>query len=91
MGLAVYNELSEQQKREVACFGCTVEQMRDSVEDTLKHRITSPTRMAVSIMSDCQEVLALDNGGQYDIMRVEDVRQMLNRAKWILTNYKDQP
>jgi hypothetical protein len=28
-----------------------------------------------------------DNGGQYDIMIAEDVRQTLNRAKWILFTY----
>jgi hypothetical protein len=42
---------------------------------------------AMSLMSDCQEMLASDNGGSYDMMIVEDVRQMLNRAKWILSNY----
>jgi hypothetical protein len=45
--------------------------------------------MAASIMSDCQEMLNHDNGGTYDFMAVEDVRQALNRAKWILFEYCD--
>ena len=45
--------------------------------------------MAASIMSDCQEMLSSDNGGSYDFMVVEDVRQALNRAKWILFEYCD--
>jgi len=45
--------------------------------------------MAASIMSDCQEMF-FDNGGSYDFMVVEDVRQALNRAKWILFEYVDK-
>jgi hypothetical protein len=42
---------------------------------------------AASLMSDCQEMLGSDNAGSYDFMVVEDVRQALNRAKWILFTY----
>jgi hypothetical protein len=42
---------------------------------------------AMSLMSDCQEMLGSDNGGSYDFMIVEDARQTLNRAKWILATY----
>lgn len=34
-----------------------------------------------------QAMLNRDNGGTYDFMTVEDVRQALNRAKWILSTY----
>jgi len=40
-----------------------------------------------SMLSDAQEMTAHDNGGQYDIMIIEDQRQLLNRAKWILFTY----
>jgi hypothetical protein len=40
--------------------------------------------MAASIMSDCQEMLTQ---GAEDSMIREDVRQALNRAKWILFQY----
>jgi hypothetical protein len=82
-----YANLSEQQKREVRMYGCTEAQMREAVEQSLTFRFSGPAMMAASLMSDCQEMLAHDNGGSYDFMIVEDVRQTLNRAKWILFTY----
>ena len=82
-----YANLSEQQKREVRMYGCTEAQMREAVEQSLTFRYSGPAMYAASLMSDCQEMLQNDNGGQYDIMIAEDVRQTLNRAKWILFTY----
>ena len=82
-----YANLSEQQKREVRMYGCTEAQMREAVEQSLTFRFSGPAMYAASLMSDCQEMLQNDNGGQYDIMIAEDVRQTLNRAKWILFTY----
>ena len=82
-------ERDMQQKREIRMYGCTEAQMRDAVEQSLSFRHSGPAMMAASIMSDCQEMLSSDNGGSYDFMVVEDVRQALNRAKWILFEYCD--
>ena len=82
-----YNQMTVEQRREVRCYGCTVEQMREAVEESLTYRISGPVMYAMSLMSDCQEMLASDNGGQFDMMVAEDVRQALNRAKWILSTY----
>lgn len=82
-----YATMTEQQKREVRMYGCTEDQMREAVEQSLTFRFSGPAMMAASLMSDCQEMLAHDNGGSYDFMTVEDVRQTLNRAKWILFTY----
>lgn len=82
-----YAEMTEQHKREVRMYGCTVEQMREAVQESLTFRFSGPAMYAMSMMSDCQEMMASDNGGSYDFMIVEDVRQMLNRAKWILATY----
>jgi hypothetical protein len=79
--------MSETEKREVRMYGCTVEQMREAVEESLTFRFSGPAMYAASLMSDCQEMLASDNGGSYDMMIAEDVRQALNRAKWILFTY----
>jgi hypothetical protein len=83
----VYEALTEAQKREVRMYGCTEAQMREAVEQSLTFRFSGPAMMAASLMSDCQEMLSSDNGGTYDFMVVEDVRQALNRAKWILFTY----
>lgn len=81
---AVYEALTEQQKREVRMYGCTEAQMREAVEQSLTYRFSGPAMYAASLMSDCQELLSFSNG---DSMVQEDVRQMLNRAKWILFTY----
>ena len=82
--------MTEQQKREVRMYGCTEDQMREAVEQSLTFRFSGPAMYAASLMSNCQEMLAHDNGGSYDFMVVEDVRQTLNRAKWILFTYVDK-
>lgn len=84
---AVYDALTDQEKREVRMYGCTEAQMREAVEQSITFRFSGAAMYAASLMSDCQEMLASDNGGTYDFMVVEDVRQMLNRAKWVLFNY----
>ena len=82
-----FADMTESQKREVRMYGCTQDQMREGVEHSLTFRFSGPAMYAASLMSDCQEMLSSDNGGSYDFMVVEDVRQMLNRAKWILFTY----
>ena len=84
---AIYEALSDVQKREIRMYGVTVEGMKEAVEQSITFRFTGPAMMAMSIMSDCQEMLQSDNAGQYDLMIAEDVRQALNRAKWILSTY----
>ena len=86
-----YANMTEKQKREVRMYGCTEDQMREAVEQSLTFRFSGPAMMAASLMSDCQEMLAHDNGGSYDFMTVEDVRQTLNRAKFILFKYAMEP
>jgi len=83
----MYATMSETEKREVRMYGCTVAEMREAVEESLTYRMAGPVMYAMSLMSDCQEMLGSDNGGSYDFMIVEDVRQTLNRAKWILSTY----
>jgi len=82
-----YSEMPSQLQKEVRMYGCTEAEMREAVEQSLSFRFSGPAMMAASILSDCQEMLAHDNGGSYDVMVVEDVRQALNRAKYILFNY----
>ena len=78
--------MTEQHKREIRCYGCTVEQMREAVEESLTFRFSGPAMMAASLMSDAQEMINTEYG-EVDSMRAEDARQALNRAKWILFEY----
>lgn len=83
-----YADMSEQEKREVRMYGCTEAQMREAVEESLTYRFSGPAMYAASLMSDCQEMVSY---GPYDSDTLanilEDQRQMLNRAKWILFTY----
>ena len=83
-----YANLTEQQKREVRMYGCTESQMREAVEQSLTYRFSGAAMYAISMMSDCQEMVGY---GPYDSDTLanilEDQRQCLNRAKWILSTY----
>lgn len=83
----MYSTMTDVEKREVRMYGCTVAEMKEAVEESLTFRFSGPAMYAASLMSDCQEMLGSDNAGSYDFMVVEDVRQALNRAKWILFTY----
>ena len=71
--------LTDAEKRQVRMFGCTTEQMREAVEESLSFRFSGPAMYAMSLMSDAQEEIA--RGLE------EDARQTLNRAKWIVSTY----
>jgi hypothetical protein len=86
MVTATYQALTEQEKREVRMYGCTLAQMRESVEQSITFRFSGPAMMAASLMSDAQELINTESG-DVDSMLAEDARQCLNRAKWILFEY----
>jgi len=79
MTSAIYNELTDVEKRQVRMFGCTEQQMREAVEESFTFRFAGPAMMAMSLMSDAQEEIVRELD--------EDARQTLNRAKWILSTY----
>lgn len=92
--LVRYGQLDPQDQKEIRTYGCTVAEMREAVEESLTFRFSGPAMYAMSIMSDCQEMLAHGNGQlgisgspEIDSRVSEDIRQALNRAKWILSNF----
>lgn len=78
----------QQQQREIRMYGCTEAELRDSIEDSITFKVSGPAMLAAGLMSDCQEMVAY---GPYDgdtlANILEDQRQCLNRAKWILFEY----
>lgn len=84
-----YLNMSDAEKREVAIYGCTVEQMREAVTESLSFRFSSPTAMALSLISDASNrVDPLQ--GEIDWLERDEIRQQLNRAKWILSAYNTE-
>jgi hypothetical protein len=88
MPTTTYQALTEQEKRQVRMYGVTEADMREAVETSITFRFSGPAMMAASLMSDCQEMVSY---GPYDSDTLanilEDQRQTLNRAKWILFEY----
>jgi hypothetical protein len=87
----MYRELNESQKRDIRMYGCTEAQLREAVEESITFRFSGPAMMAASLLSDCQEMVSY---GPYDSDTLanimEDQRQTLNRAKWILFEYMNK-
>jgi len=83
-----YAEMTEQQKREVRMYGCTQAEMREAVEESLTYRFSGAAMYVMSMLSDAQEMVSY---GPYDgdtlANLLEDQRQLMNRAKWILSTY----
>ena len=86
MATAIYNALSEQEKREVRMYGVTVAGMRENIESSFTFKFSGPAMVVASMMSDAQEMINTEYG-EVDFMRAEDARQQLNRAKWVLMTY----
>lgn len=87
MSTEIYNRLTDAEKREIRMYGCTVNEMREAVAESLTFRFSGPGLYAMSILSDAQEMIAHDTDGTYSFMQVEDARQAINRAKWVISSY----
>ena len=84
MTTETYNRLTEQEKRQVGMYGCTEAQMCEAVELSSTFRFSGPAMVVASMMSDAQEIMAYE---QPDFNTIEDQRQLLNRAKFVLFEY----
>ena len=79
-----FEGLTTKEIREVGMYGCTEAQMREAVESGSTFRFSGPAMVVASMLSDAQEMMAYE---QPDFNTIEDQRQLLNRAKWILFTY----
>ena len=81
-------ELNESQKRDIRMYGVSEAELREWLESSITFRTSGPAMVVAGLMSDCQEMVSY---GPYDSDTLanimEDQRQTLNRAKWILFEY----
>lgn len=84
MPTAIYDALTDKEKREVRMYGCTEAQMREAVESSITFKLSGPAMVAASMLSDAQEMMAYE---QPDFNVIEDQRQLINRAKFVLFTY----
>ena len=83
-----YAEMTEQHKREVRMYGCTQAEMREAVEESLTYRFSGAAMYVMSMLSDAQEMVSYGpHDGDTLANLLEDQRQLLNRAKWILSTF----
>ena len=73
-----------QREREIRMYGCTEAQMREAVESSITFKVSGPAMVVAGMMSDAQEMMAYE---QPDFNTIEDQRQLLNRAKFVLFTY----
>ena len=73
-----------QQQKEIRMYGCTESEMREAVESSSTFKFSGPAMVVASMMSDAQEIMAYE---QPDFNTIEDQRQLLNRAKFVLFTY----
>ena len=73
-----------QREREIRMYGCTEAQMREAVESSPSFKFSGPGMVVASMLSDAQEMMAYE---QPDFNLIEDQRQLLNRAKFVLFTY----
>jgi len=64
--------------RERECFGCTEHDMKESIDSAIAY--TDYHMIAMSMMSDAQ--MAIER------KEYEWSRQLINRAKWVLSHYR---
>ena len=73
-----------QRQREIRMYGCTEAQMREAVESSSTFKFSGPAMVAASMLSDAQEIMAYE---QPNFNTIEDQRQLINRAKFVLFTY----
>jgi hypothetical protein len=79
-----FEGLTTKEIREVGMYGVTEAGMREAVESSPSFRFSGPAMVVASMMSDAQEMMAYE---QPDFNTIEDQRQLLNRAKFVLMTY----
>ena len=84
MTTATYQGLTTSEINQVRMYGCTEAQMREAVESSITFKFSGPAMVVAGMMSDAQEMMAYE---QPDFNTIEDQRQLLNRAKFVLFEY----
>lgn len=67
------------------CYGMSLEDIREQYMESITARLSGLEMVAMGILSDCQEMLAMGAGPN----SVEYVRKQMNIAKFILSEMMD--
>lgn len=73
-------------EQEINMYGMSVEDIREQYMNSITAKFSGLEMVAMGIMSDCQEMLALGAGPR----SVDYVRKQMNIAKFILSEMMDR-
>lgn len=69
--------------KEIVMYGCTRADLDDMLEEELMPMMGGQYMLAMSILSDAQECIAVGMGDR--------ARQYINRAKYVMRHWYDNP
>jgi hypothetical protein len=72
------------------CYGMTEADIRDEYMNSLTAKLSGNEMVVMSILSDCQELLAMTVGTDTAPFAAENVRKNLNVAKFILSEMMEK-
>ena len=75
---------------EIKMYGMTQDQIRVQYMESLTAKFSGLEMVVMSILSDCQEMIAMKNPTIPSVNTDERIRQMMNVAKFILCEMQDQ-
>lgn len=75
---------------EAKCYGMTENDIRDQYINSITAHCCGTEMVVMSILSDCQELLAITKGTGTAEHAAERVRKQMNVAKFILSEMMDK-
>lgn len=75
---------STQEINQVRMYGCTEAELRNSIESSITFKFSGPAMIVAGMLSDAQEMFSYTEPTNTTI---EQHRQLMNRAKWVLFEY----
>lgn len=76
-----------QEINQIRMYGCTEAELRESIESSITFKFSGPAMIVASMLSDAQEMFAYS---EPTASTIEQHRQLMNRAKWVLFEYVSQ-
>ena len=75
---------------ETNCYGMTESDIREQYMESITARFSGLEMVVMGVLSDCQEMLAMNNPAVASPRSTEYVRKQLNVAKFILSEMMDE-
>ena len=74
---------------ETKCYGMTEQDIREQYMESITAKFSGLEMVVMGILSDCQEMLSMNNGSIPSPRSTEYVRKQMNVAKFILAEMQD--